>query len=173
MEYSIGINRFILFMTELKFPLGLKGDKLFDDDINKHKLRGKVFFSPDKKMVLDEKQINVISEKLGILKKTKKIHILDVIKLINKRYIIAQQDNEEDLQSLEKYKKELKLFDIKQRKVGQKLKKEFSRYHKGYNGITIIKKNTKSHEQIHKNFNSPIRKIRKVSSVPKVLQNKG
>ena len=172
-KYSIGINRFILFMTELKFPLGLKGDKLFDDDINKHKLRGKVFFSPDKKMVLDEKQINVISEKLGILKKTKKIHILDVIKLINKRYIIAQQDNEEDLQSLEKYKKELKLFDIKQRKVGQKLKKEFSRYHKGYNGITIIKKNTKSHEQIHKNFNSPIRKIRKVSSVPKVLQNKG
>ncbi len=62
---------------------------------------------------------------------------------------------------------------IKQRKVGQKLKKEFSRYHKGYNGFTIIKKNTKSHEQIHKNFNSPIRKIRKVSSVPKVLQNKG
>ena len=53
-------------------------------------------------MVLDEKQINVISEKLGILKKTKKIHILDVIKLINKRYIIAQQDNEDDLQSLEK-----------------------------------------------------------------------
>jgi hypothetical protein len=172
-KYSITINRFILFMTELKFPMGLNGDKFFDIDINKLKLKGKIFFSPDRRSVLDEEQVKIISEKLGIQSRNGKIHILDVIKLVNKRYIIAQQESEEDLQTLEKYKKELKLFDIKQRKVGQKLKKEFSRYHKGYNGFTIIKKNTKSHEQIHKNFNSPIRKIRKVSSVPKVLQNKG
>ena len=28
-KYSIDINRFILFMTELKFPMGLQGDISF------------------------------------------------------------------------------------------------------------------------------------------------
>ena len=131
-KYSITINRFIVFMTELKYPMGLNGDKFFDIDINKLKLKGKIFFSPDGKYVLDEEQVKIISEKLGIQSRNGKIHILDVIKLINKRYIIAQQESEEDLQTLEKYQKELKLFDIKQRKVDIKLKKEFNRYHKDY-----------------------------------------
>ena len=131
-KYSITINRFIVFMTELKYPMGLNGDKFFDIDINKLKLKGKIFFSPDGRYVLDEEQVKIISEKLGIQSRNGKIHILDVIKLINKRYIIAQQESEEDLQTLEKYQKELKLFDIKQRKVDIKLKKEFNRYHKDY-----------------------------------------
>ena len=139
-KYSITINRFILFMTELKFPMGLNGDKFFDIDINKLKLKGKIFFSPDRRSVLDEEQVKIISEKLGIQSRNGKIHILDVIKLVNKRYIIAQQESEEDLQTLEKYQKELKLFDIKQRKVGIKLKKEFNRYHKDYGTPIEVKR---------------------------------
>jgi len=139
-KYSININRFILFMTELKYPMGLNGDKFFDIDINKLTLKGKIFFSPDRRTVLDEDQVKIISEKLGIQSRNGKIHILDVIKLINKRYIIAQKEGEEDLQTLEKYQKELKLFDIKQRKVGRKLKKEFNRYHKDYRTPIEIKR---------------------------------
>ena len=163
-KYSIGIHRFILFMTELKYPMGLKGDILFDNYLNKQKLKGTIFFSPDKKTVIDEEQVNIILEKLGIEKNSDgKIHILDVIKLVNKRYIIAQQENEEDYHSMEKYKKELKLFDIKQRKVGEKLKEEFSRYHKGYGETSII--GIKS-ERENKRQLSPI-KLPKIFSDPK------
>ena len=163
-KYSIGIHRFILFMTELKYPMGLKGDILFDNYLNKQKLKGTIFFSPDKKTVIDEEQVNIILEKLGIEKNSDgKIHILDVIKLVNKRYIIAQQEKEEDYHSMEKYKKELKLFDIKQRKVGEKLKEEFSRYHKGYGETSII--GIKS-ERENKRQLSPI-KLPKIFSDPK------
>ena len=175
-KYSIDINRFILFMTELKFPMGLHGDRLFDNDINKHKLKGKIYFSPDKKTVIDEEQVSNISEKLGIkIHKNGEIHILDVIKLVNKRYIIAQQENEEDLKSLEKYRKELKLFDIKQKKVGEKLKEEFTRYHKGYEFSDIMKKSTiknpYSTSNLSKGNMSPVR-IRKVPSEPDRFNHK-
>ena len=175
-KYSIDINRFILFMTELKFPMGLQGDRLFDNDINKHKLKGKIYFSPDKKTVIDEEQVSIISEKLGIkINKNGEIHILDVIKLVNKRYIIAQQENDEDLQSLEKYRKELKLFDIKQKKVGLKLKEEFTRYHKGYEFSHIMKKNTTKNPNSASNLNksamSPVR-IKKVPTEPNRLKFK-
>ena len=66
-----------------------------------------------------------------------KIHILDVIKFVNKRYIIGQQEKEENLLSIEKYQKELRLFDIKQKNVSKRLKEELKKYHKGYEIIVL------------------------------------
>jgi hypothetical protein len=156
-------------MTELKFPMGLNGDKFFDIDINKLKLKGKIFFSPDRRSVLDEEQVKIISEKLGIQSRNGKIHILDVIKLVNKRYIIAQQEKEENLLSIEKYQKELRLFDIKQKNVSKRLKEEFKRYHKDY-GLIVLdqldKKNDKSKISSRKEkYNGKIRKIKSFKSL--------
>ena len=96
---------------------------------------------------MDQAQVFNILNKLGISSQSGKIHILDVIKLINKRYIIAQQEKEENLLSIEKYQKELRLFDIKQKNVSKRLKEEFKRYHKDY-GLIVLdqldKKNDKS-----------------------------
>ena len=146
-KYSISLEKFVLFMSQLKYPMGLNGDQLFISDINKQKLRGKIYLSPDRTVVMDQAQVFNILNKLGISSQSGKIHILDVIKLINKRYIIAQQEKEENLLSIEKYQKELRLFDIKQKNVSKRLKEEFKRYHKDY-GLIVLdqldKKNDKS-----------------------------
>ena len=136
-KYSISLEKFVLFMTQLKYPMGLNGDKLFISDINKQKLRGKIYLSPDRTVIMDEAQVVNILNKLGIYSQSGKIHILDVIKLINKRYIIGQHEKEENLLSIEKYQKELRLFDITQKNVKKRLKEEFKRYHKDYGLIAL------------------------------------
>jgi hypothetical protein len=156
-------------MSQLKYPMGLNGDKLFISDINKQKLRGKIYLSPDRTVVMDQAQVFNILNKLGISSQSGKIHILDVIKLINKRYIIAQQEKEENLLSIEKYQKELRLFDIKQKNVSKRLKEEFKRYHKDY-GLIVLdqldKKNDKSKISSRKEkYNGKIRKIKSFKSL--------
>ena len=87
-----------------------------------------------------------------------KIHILDVIKFVNKRYIFGQQEKEENLLSIEKYQKELRLFDIKQKNVSKRLKKEFKRYHKDYGLITL----DKPKDKIERSFTERKDKIQKM-----------
>jgi len=145
-------------MSQLQYPMGLKGDKLFISDLNKQKLKGKIYLSPDRTTLMDESQVKNILKKLGIYSKIGKIHILDVIKLINKRYIIGQKEKEENLLSLEKYQKELRLFDIKQKNVSKRLKKEFKRYHKDYGLITL----DKPKDKIERSFTERKDKIQKM-----------
>ena len=157
-KYNITLGKFVLFMSQLQYPMGLKGDKLFVSDLNKQKLKGKIYLSPDRTTLMDESQVKNILKKLGIYSKIGKIHILDVIKLINKRYIIGQKEKEESLLSLEKYQKELRLFDIKQKNVSKRLKKEFKRYHKDYGLITL----DKPEDKIERSFSERKDKIQKL-----------
>ena len=81
--------------------------------------------------MIDESQCISILDKLGVVAKNGKIHILDAIKLISKRYIIANKEKE-DINNLENYKHELKMLDIKHKKIGEKLKERFKSYHRMY-----------------------------------------
>ena len=165
-KYNISLGKFVLFMSQLQYPMGLKGDKLFTSDLNKQKLRGKIYLSPDRTTLMDESQVKNILKKLGIFSKSGKIHILDVIKLINKRYIIGQQEKEESLLSLEKYQKELRLFDIKQKNVSKRLKKEFKRYHKDYGLITLDKPDEKNEKCLSERKDKIQKmKIKKIKSI--------
>ena len=130
-SYSIELSQFVLFMIELDYPMGLKGDKLFSDFIYKKELKGKIYTSKDNSVMIDESQCISILDKLGVVAKNGKIHILDAIKLISKRYIIANKEKE-DINNLENYKHELKMLDIKHKKIGEKLKERFKSYHRMY-----------------------------------------
>ena len=130
-SYSVDLSQFVLFMIELNYPMGLKGDKLFYDYINKKELKGRIYSSKDNSVMIDESQCITILDKLGVVAKNGKIHILDAIKLVSKRYIIASKEKEE-IDNIEYYRHELKMLDIKHKKIGKKLKEQFISYHQMY-----------------------------------------
>lgn len=130
-SYSVDLSQFVLFMIELKYPMGLNGDKLFYDYINKKELKGKIYSSKDNTVMIDESQCITILDKLGVIAKNGKIHILDAIKLVSKRYIIATKEKEE-IDNIEYYRHELKMLDIKHKKIGKKLQERFISYHQMY-----------------------------------------
>ena len=106
-----------------------------------------------------------------------KIHILDVIKFVNKRYIFGQQEKEENLLSTEKYQKELRLFDIKQKNVSKRLKEELKKYHKGYEIIVLERfdnkiKIDKNKTSPRKEKNSVMKQLKKMKSYKSFISKK-
>lgn len=129
--YMIDPQDFVLLMMELPTPLGINGDKIFEKELSQKILHGNIYVSYDNKYFADDKQCIKILTKLKIEARKQKIHIIDAIKCVTKRAVIADRDNPDTSQEYET--KFCKLDEINHERFNRKLNQKFGEYDGFYN----------------------------------------
>jgi hypothetical protein len=125
-RYVIDPQEFVLLMMELPSPLGINGDKIFEKELSQKFLHGNIHVSYDNNYYADDKQCIKILTKLKIEARNEKIHIIDAIKCVTKRAVIADREDPDTTKEYEQ--KFCKLDEIKHERFNRKLNQKFAEY---------------------------------------------
>jgi hypothetical protein len=134
-NYFISPVDFVLLMLELDYPFGLNGDSDYEDEYDKSRiLLGDIHISHNNKYFADDRQCIRILERLDILARDGKIHLIDAIVLVLKRGLFKKSIPHKALEDIRKYKR-----------LNDKIQVSFGKYHKRYSETVKMETINPSH----------------------------